>query len=115
MFRRLFPTKEHGDSNEVTIDQVLDYRNSRTVQIVDVRERDKWERGHIPESVHIPLGELPHRHSELNENHSIVTVCQSGRRSLNAVRILDSAGIPGAASLAGGIQAWRSANQPIER
>ncbi|MFD0679525.1 MULTISPECIES: rhodanese-like domain-containing protein [unclassified Paenibacillus] len=50
-------------------------------EILDVRESQEWEEGHIPEATHIPLGELEERHMELNKEQEMVVVCRSGNRS----------------------------------
>lgn len=83
--------------------------------LVDVREPEEWREGHIAGAVHIPLGDLARRASEVDASKPVVTVCRSGRRSLDAVRLLEEAGISGSLSLAGGMIAWQEAGQPVER
>ncbi|CAM2778170.1 rhodanese-like domain-containing protein [Paenibacillus sediminis] len=59
--------------------------------ILDVREDEEWEEdGHIAEAKHIPLGQLPERHGELDRNQNIVVVCRSGGRSARACEYLAS-------------------------
>jgi len=77
--------------------------------IVDVREDDEWNAGHIAGAVHIPLNQLEARLPELQsyKDTSIITQCQSGKRSLKALELLKSAGFSKVASMDGGIVAWR--------
>jgi rhodanese-related sulfurtransferase len=77
--------------------------------IVDVREDDEWNEGHIAGAVHIPLNQLEARLPELQsyKDTSIITQCQSGKRSLKALELLKSAGFSKVASMDGGIVAWR--------
>ncbi len=85
------------------------------VTIVDVREPDEWRGGHIAGAVHIPLGDLARRAGEVDASGPVVTVCRSGRRSLDAVRILQAAGAEDVKSMAGGMIAWQEAGRPIAR
>jgi sulfur-carrier protein adenylyltransferase/sulfurtransferase len=74
--------------------------------LVDVRE--DWERqvATIHPSVHIPLGELPARLSELPEDAELVLYCHHGARSLRAALWLEVQGFDDVGNLDGGIDAW---------
>ncbi len=78
----------------------------RKVQLVDVREPFEWEICHIEGSRLIPLGELPARVSEVDGTLPVVTICHTGRRSLDAARFLKSRGVADVKSLRGGVAAW---------
>lgn len=49
--------------------------------IVDVRERQEFDNGHVPGALHIPLSEVEVRMNELNKDETIYLICQTGRRS----------------------------------
>ena len=85
------------------------------VTVLDVREPQEWQSGHIAGAIHIPLGDLARRAGEVDASKPVVTVCRSGRRSLEAVRILRQAGLSDVKSMAGGMIAWQEARQPIVR
>jgi rhodanese-related sulfurtransferase len=76
--------------------------------IVDVREEDEWNAGHIAGAVHIPLKQLEARVPELQQykNKTIITQCRSGKRSADALEVLKSAGFSKVYSMDGGIMAW---------
>jgi rhodanese-related sulfurtransferase len=76
--------------------------------IVDVREEDEWNAGHIAGAVHIPLKQLEARSSELQQykDKTIITQCQRGKRSADALDVLKSAGFTQVYSMEGGIAAW---------
>lgn len=78
------------------------------VFLLDVRNPDEHAYCRLPESLLIPLGELPGRVEEVNppEGALVVVYCHHGVRSLSGAAILARAGIEGAASLSGGIDAW---------
>jgi sulfur dioxygenase len=81
-----------------------------SVQIVDVREPAEFEGslGHIRDATLIPLGQLSARKDELAQHRPVVTVCRSGARSAQALVLLQKAGFPQVANLAGGMLRWRS-------
>lgn len=81
--------------------------------VVDVREADEWEEGHIPGALHIPLRQLDAHLAELLAHPEVIVVCHSGQRSAAATRFLTQAGHPHARNLAGGMLAWEDARLPI--
>jgi len=103
------------ETPEVNVAHTARARSTGAAQIVDVREPDEWADGRIPGAVHIPLGDLPRRRGELDPTRPVIAVCRSGRRSLTAAEDLLGNGFAGAASLAGGMIAWREAGQPVDR
>ena len=76
--------------------------------LLDVREPWEHRLVALPESVLVPLGELPARLGEIAPPAGtlIVTYCHHGVRSLAAAAVLERAGREDVASLAGGIDAW---------
>jgi rhodanese-related sulfurtransferase len=80
--------------------------------LLDVREDDEWQAGHIDGAQHIPLGQLAGRIAELPTGRSIVAVCRSGSRSAAAVRGLRQMGYA-AENLDGGVTAWSKAGLPL--
>jgi len=87
-----------------------------STQIVDVRERDEFDGplGRIQGALWIPLGELSTRAGELARDRPVVTVCRSGARSAQAVVMLQRAGLPDVANLAGGMLRWRAEGYPVD-
>ena len=80
--------------------------------LLDVREDDEWQAGHIEGAQHIPLGELGTRLAELPTDKTVVAVCRSGARSGAAVRGLRQLG-RNAENLDGGVTAWARAGLPL--
>lgn len=62
--------------------------------LVDVRSKAEWSAGHVPGAVHIPLGDLPERVSELPSGGAIAVHCQRGSRSPIAASLLQHLGFP---------------------
>ena len=76
-------------------------------QIVDVRTTREWDAGHIEGAVHIPLGELTTRATEIPRTRPVATICEAGYRSALAASVLARAGIDDVATVTGGMAAWR--------
>lgn len=76
--------------------------------IVDVREEDEWDEGHIAGAIHIPLNQLNDHLAELQKykDSTVITQCKVGKRSIKALKLLKSAGFTNVYSMDGGIQAW---------
>ncbi|MEP7284820.1 MAG: rhodanese-like domain-containing protein [Chloroflexota bacterium] len=82
--------------------------------ILDVREPQEYQMGHIEGAILIPLGELGRRVKELPTDREILCVCASGSRSGMATRQLASAGYK-AINLRGGMVGWQHARYAITR
>ncbi len=80
--------------------------------VIDVRQANEYEIGHVPGSVHIAAGSLPDRLAELPRDHPIVTICAAGLRAGVAASILRSAGFADVSWVASGVPAWRAAGHP---
>ena len=80
--------------------------------VLDVREGWEVEIGRIAESVHLPMAEVPRRHTELPREAEIVVVCHHGMRSAMVADYLRSAGFPRVLNLTGGIDRWSVAVDP---
>jgi sulfur-carrier protein adenylyltransferase/sulfurtransferase len=82
--------------------------------LVDVRERDEWDEGHLPNAVHIPRGSLESRIERAAPDRStpIVVYCATGARSAFATKTLEEMGYESVANLAGGIVDWRRSGFP---
>ncbi len=74
--------------------------------LLDVREPFERMLSCIPDSIHIPLGELSARIGEIPANRPVAVYCRSGTRSAAAVRQLLEAGFPDVSHLRGGMIAW---------
>ena len=47
--------------------------------LVDVREPDEWTAGHAPGAVHIPLGQLGARYTEIPQGGRVYVICRAGQ------------------------------------
>jgi len=87
--------------------------NGCHVRVVDVREPEELEGGHIPGVAHVPLGDLARVASRWSPREPVVLVCRSGRRSARGVHLLEALGFDRAASMTGGMLGWTAAERPL--
>lgn len=94
------------------------------VLVIDVREADEFNGGHIAGAINIPRGMLEaaadrttkHRHPDLCTAHdkTILLYCHSGGRSAMAAWVLMQMGFERAYSLAGGLECWEAEGLELE-
>lgn len=85
---------------------VIEKMKAGNLQIIDVREPQEFEDGHIPGAKLIPLGQLDSRYQEIDPDQQAVIVCRSGGRSSVACDFLARAGYQNIHNLMGGMNAW---------
>jgi len=81
-------------------------------ELIDVREGFEYEIARIDGARLIPLGEIAERADELPRDRPIVVHCHSGRRSAEAVRLLQQRGFGNIYNLEGGIDGWSDQIDP---
>lgn len=79
--------------------------------LIDVREDDEYDAGHVPGAQHIPLGVVAERLNEVPADGTVYVICAKGGRSYRAAEFYRSQGID-AVNVAGGTSAWVDAGQP---
>ena len=83
------------------------------IQIVDVREDNEVAIGRIPNSIHIPLGQVLNRMNEIDPSRETVVHCKMGGRSARAIEALKHSGFQGKLmNLKGGILRWSDEVDP---
>jgi rhodanese-related sulfurtransferase len=99
----------------------------RGLPVIDVREPEEFEDGHIPGAVNIPRGLLEFEvdgHPAVNDRtdpalshreRPVVLYCLSGGRSALAAEALKRLGFVDPMSLAGGILGWEDDGHPVRR
>ena len=97
-----FQPAQKAHTSQVPIITYQELQNTKDYLLLDVREAWEHELGHLPNSRHVPLGELIAADLNEHKNQKIVVYCRSGMRSAKAVRMLQAAGFAGAVSLDGG-------------
>ncbi|MFE2107464.1 rhodanese-like domain-containing protein [Kitasatospora sp. NPDC059463] len=79
--------------------------------LLDVREQDEWDAGHVDGALHIPIGEVVARIGELPDA-TLYVLCRVGGRSAQVVQYLVQNGRD-AVNVDGGMYAWDGAGRPM--
>ena len=85
--------------------------------VLDVREREAYDEGHVPGARLLPRGQLELRVNEElpDPTRRVITVCEFGRISTLAAATLRELGFLRVVALDGGMKAWREAGFPLVR
>jgi rhodanese-related sulfurtransferase len=78
----------------------------RKAQLIDVREPNEFEGGHILGARNIPLSQLKNRLREIRPDKPVYLYCQSGMRSGRAAAMLHRKGYKELSHLQGGFKKW---------
>ena len=83
--------------------------------VLDVRTPEEYAAGHLPGAVNIPHDQLAGRLGELSgaRDRDIVVYCRTGRRSAEALGVLDDAGFKRLFHLKGDYTRWTEEKRPV--
>ena len=89
-------------------------------RVIDVRQLDEWQRGHIPEATLLPLDGIYSfgralKALNISEDEEVIFVCAVGNTSSIASEIALLAGLTRVYNLANGMNGWLSRRYPVER
>ncbi|HEY5662378.1 MAG TPA: molybdopterin-synthase adenylyltransferase MoeB [Gaiellaceae bacterium] len=105
-----------GEIAEIDAARARDVVGGREAVVVDIREQDEWDEGHISGAVHIPRGHLESRieRAAPDRTHPVLLYCSAGNRSAFAAKTLEEMGYEDVVSLAGGFTDWKRNGYPVE-
>lgn len=78
----------------------------RKAQLIDVREPNEFEAGHVLGARNIPLSQMKMRMKEIRPDKPVYLYCQSGMRSGRAAQFLYRKGYKDLSHLQGGFKKW---------
>ncbi|HET7312748.1 rhodanese-like domain-containing protein [Salinisphaera sp.] len=99
---------------------MIDHHEAREAQqngatLVDVRERDEWEAGHVAGAVLHPVTRIASDPDiDMAPDTPVVTYCKAGTRAERAAEVLRAAGYADVRAMRGGFDDWRTAGYPTE-
>lgn len=102
--------------NCVTLKEKLE-KNDQVV-LIDCREQDEWDAGHIDGAEFMPLSQFPDEVEKKlmdKKDAEIIMQCRSGKRSYKACQYLQSVGFTNLTNLEGGILDWEAQGYDIKR
>lgn len=111
---------------EISADEAKQKLDSGEIDlIVDVREPNEWDAGHIPGALHAPRGMIEWYADPTYANHkpelaeardkNVVIHCAAGGRSLLAAQSLQRLGFKNVSSMSGGFNDWSAKGHQVEK
>ena len=103
-------TEAKGETEQTGVEEVHGaLERGEDVTVVDVREPDEWDAGHVPGAKHLPRGLLEYKAADElpDKDARIVVHCALGGRGALAAKSLQEMGYTNVANMEGGVKAWR--------
>jgi rhodanese-related sulfurtransferase len=85
--------------------------NREDFQLIDVRETFEYEVSNL-DGENIPLASVLLEKEKISRDKPVVIHCRSGKRSAQAIKLLENEGYDNLSNLVGGILAWQEDIDP---
>ena len=99
---------------DLKLEEIRKLIESGEYDVVDVREGWERDRGHIPGSRHVVLGQILANPAGLRFKDGTIFACEVGERSAVASEMAVALGVKNVVNFRGGHKAWREAGLPLE-
>ena len=115
------PSAEIDQIDIASLPDTIDVETAEQLQgrddivLIDVREQDEYDAGHIPGITLIPMSEFQSRVDEIPTDKTVILTCRSGNRSGQVFGFLKENGYDNIHNMDGGIVAWERAGFEVER
>ncbi len=111
--RRLIDDMDNQEA--ISWDELLDRIKEKSTILLDVRPKEEFNQGHLPNAVNIPIDELESRLEELTSNSNLIAYCRGPYcvLSANALELLRAKGIR-ARHFKNGFSGWKDAGMDVE-
>ena len=95
--------------------QVTQMINRSEAVVLDIRKKEEFRTGHLPESINIPAANIQSQLGQLEpyKNRPIVLVCKTGTTAGTVGVTLNKAGFDQVSRLRGGIMEWKNSSLPL--
>jgi adenylyltransferase/sulfurtransferase len=100
--------------NTVTAQGLAELVSTQVVDLIDVRDADEWDAGHLDGARLLPLDQLrADPDAALPRDAALLFICARGVRSMQAAKIAERFGYDRVYHLDGGTKAWTRAGMPL--
>lgn len=97
---------------EITVEELKEkIDRNEDFQLIDVREEFEYETSNL-NGENIPLAQIIIEKDKISTEKPVIVHCRSGKRSAQAILLLEREGYTNLSNLEGGILAWRDAFDP---
>ncbi|AXF57985.1 rhodanese-like domain-containing protein [Salicibibacter kimchii] len=98
--------EEAGEWIEINQNEVSAEIGEANVELVDLREKELYDEGHIPGAIHIPYDKFQQRYNELSDDNRIILICHTGSMGVDSADFLVNQGFDDVANFGGGMAVW---------
>ncbi len=111
----LIVTEGSKGGSAVSPQQATQLINTQDAKVLDVRSKEDFRKGHLPNAINIPARDVERRISELEayKDTPIIVVCKTGTSSGASGALLAKAGFNQLHKLRGGIMEWQNSSMPL--
>lgn len=95
-----------GAITTISVEELQKQLEKGEVTLLDVREIDEYEAGHIDQAINVPLSTLDAETLAYGKDEPVYIICRSGNRSAKAAELLVKAGYTDVYNVDGGMIAW---------
>lgn len=99
-------TSNKGEITKIDVETLQNRLENDDITLIDVREVDEYDGGHIEGAVNAPLSTLNETELPYAKDEPIYIICRSGSRSAQAARLLNDRGYTEIYDVTGGMIAW---------
>ena len=101
-------TSEESSYQQISQEEAKEMMDTQDVLILDVREQEEYDSGHIPDALLLPVGTITEESAAEvipDKNTTVLVYCRSGNRSKTAAKTLAGLGYTNIYEF-GGITTW---------
>lgn len=106
-----------GGATKISPGQLPQIQARQSAVVVDVRSKDEYDKGHIEQSVSLPVESMADNLKKLNKHRGkpLIIICKNGARASKAASILKKNEFSDLYVLDGGVTSWSKENLPLTR
>lgn len=101
-------TSENDEIKKIDVNTLQNKLENEEITLLDVREVEEYDGGHIEGAVNAPLSSLNAAELPYPKDEPIHVICRSGNRSAQAASLLKDAGYTDIYDVSGGMIAWEA-------
>jgi len=111
------PRQDQGEPySRISLEEAKDMMENRNALVIDVRQKDEWDSGHVSGAIHVPVDDIISRVDELPNDRDLLFICAMGVRSGLACEMATAMGVDAERvyNIEDGTPAWIANNYPTE-
>lgn len=115
LFVLLLRNEGSRGGSALTPQQVTQKINHEDAKVLDIRAKDDFKKGHLPNAINIPARDIQSRMNELEayKDEPLILICKTGTTAGATGSVLAKAGFTKLYKLRGGIMDWQGSNLPL--